>query len=68
MTLITDNEKWIDEVCKIGQGVECCRYLVCGADGFECAKDTSLKTVIDRQAMAGKMTADADGCEGFVEV
>ena len=30
--------KYIQNVCKIGQGHECCRYLLMGPKGFECAK------------------------------
>ncbi len=28
----------VKDVCKIGQGNLCCRYLVVGKDGFECVK------------------------------
>jgi hypothetical protein len=26
------------ELCKMGQGDECCAFLVCGAKGFECIR------------------------------
>lgn len=30
--------KYIKDICKIGQGHECCRYLLMGPKGFECGK------------------------------
>ena len=41
---MTDEQ--VNNVCKIGQGAECCRYLTFG-DEFECAKLTPLKAAID---------------------
>lgn len=38
----------VKQVCKIGQGPACCRYLLFGLDGWECAKmnhDTGVKTL-----------------------
>lgn len=29
----------LKEVCKIGQGTECCRFLIASSAGFECAKN-----------------------------
>jgi len=49
-------------VCKIGQGNDCCRYLVAGPKGFECAKITPMKATID--ARVHSFTAKADNCEG----
>ena len=49
-------------ICKIGQGKDCCRYLVCGVGGFECAKLSGLKTLIDHRVEL--MTAQGDNCEG----
>jgi hypothetical protein len=37
----------VTNTCKIGQGNECCRYLVVGASGFECVKATETKEFID---------------------
>lgn len=53
---------YVKDTCKIGQGHDCCRYLVCGADGFECQKLGALKGVIDSRVQY--MTAQADNCEG----
>ena len=50
--------------CKIGQAEKCCRYLTVGAEGFECAKLTSLKPTIDARVEAGTFTAKGDNCLG----
>jgi hypothetical protein len=52
-------------VCKLGRGHECCRYLTMGADGFKCAKRTSLRFTID--ARASTMNAQGDNCDGIYE-
>ena len=52
----------IIDVCKMGQGVDCCRYLICGGNGFECAKTTSLKDIIDTRV--NQMNAKSDNCGG----
>lgn len=51
-------------VCKIGQGNKCCRYLVMGTEGFECAKGTSLQVHLDERVYNNTMTAQGDNCEG----
>ena len=48
--------------CKMGQGAECCRYLVF-ASGFACAKLTPLKFSID--ARGDSMNARGDNCPGW---
>lgn len=55
----------VDTVCKIGKGAACCRYLVAGSEGFECAKfEQSVRLVLDNRAAAGTITARGDNCEG----
>ncbi len=55
----------LKEVCKIGQGAKCCRYIVvCGRDGITCAKNIDMKKALDRRVEAGQFTAIADNCEG----
>lgn len=51
-------------ICKIGQKGACCRYLVGGAAGLECAKLSTLKAVLDFKVFMGEMTARGDNCEG----
>ena len=55
------------EVCKPGQGNACCRYVVAGSKGIECAKHSSLKTILDQRAEAKTMVAQSDNCEGVLE-
>lgn len=37
--------KYIDEVCKIGQGHACCRYLGYDQHGFVCFKNSTYNSV-----------------------
>lgn len=55
----------VQDVCKIGQGAECCRYLMAGGSGFECAKKTSLAEVLDARVETGSMAARGDNCPGL---
>ena len=52
------------EVCRIGQGASCCRYLMMGAQGWECAKGGSLQVTLDERVAASSMTARGDNCAG----
>ncbi len=52
------------EICKLGQGAECCRYLACGREGFHCLKLTEHKKYLDDRVKANTMHAQADNCEG----
>lgn len=57
--------EYIKTVCKIGQGAECCKYLVCGANGFECMKfDPENKKVIDINWAKTAHVSQGDNCEG----
>lgn len=53
---------YVKNTCKIGQGKDCCRFLVMGGDGFECAKLGSLAKMLI--ARGNRMAAQADNCEG----
>ena len=52
----------IIDVSKMSQGVDCCRYLIKSGNGFECAKTTSLKDIIDTRV--NQMNAKSDNCGG----
>lgn len=55
---------YVMNVCKIGQKQECCRYLMGGPNGFECAKLSEfMKSTID--ARAHEMNAKGDNCDGM---
>ncbi len=58
----------VHRVCLMGHGNLCCRYLVMGAKGFECAKLSSLRQTIDTKADAGTMVAIADNCDGNKDI
>jgi len=59
------NKKHLRDICKIGQGKLCCRYLVVGGKGFECSKHTDTKTYIDARVKAKSMNARGDNCKGY---
>jgi hypothetical protein len=65
--MATSNSKlgYVEAVCKIGQGAECCRYLGAGASGFCCMKNTSVKKLLDQRAALKTMAAQADNCDGM---
>ena len=54
----------VRDVCRIGQGHACCRYLIVGPAGFCCEKGGALATVIDARVFAEMMTARGDNCDG----
>ncbi len=52
-------------ICKLGQGKDCCRYLIAGGVGFQCAKlETEAKKILDERVAAGQMSAQSDNCKG----
>lgn len=54
----------VRNICKIGKRADCCRYLVSGGRGFECAKLTPLKGLLDTRVATETMHARGDNCEG----
>lgn len=56
--------EYIKNVCKIGQGPACCKYLVMGS-GWECMKATpGGKATIDTNWAIHEHVAQGDNCEG----
>ena len=53
------------DICKLGQAEDCCRYLMVGGNGFECAKLTKLKKTIDKKVKSGIFKAQGDNCDGI---
>lgn len=53
----------LKNTCKLGQGKDCCRYILSTPRGFECGKLTSLKETIDEGV--DKMNAKGDNCNGL---
>ena len=56
---------YVDFVCKLGQGEQCCAFLMMGLDGFECAKDSGFELTIRARLKRGTMGAKGDNCEGW---
>ncbi len=57
------NKKQLSDVCRLGGGAHTCSYLVVGAE-FECAKGTSIESVLRGRREAGTMNAGGDNCSG----
>lgn len=57
--------EYIKQVCKIGRGADCCKYLVGGTKGLECMKFyPSMKKLIDKNWAKTEHVAQGDNCEG----
>ena len=58
-------KNYLKHVCKIGQGAECCKYLVAGSKGFECMRiEPANKSIIDKNWARTKHVAQGDNCMG----
>ena len=55
----------LKNVCKIGQGEKCCRYILCSPNGFECGKLSNQKEILDNHVELNLMTAKGDNCKGL---
>ena len=64
VTSMTDEK--LKQVCRVGQGKECCRYVGLGGSGFCCLKLVpSAKAQLDFRVLALEdITAQGDNCEG----
>ena len=60
-----EKTKYLEQICKIGQGSDCCRYVVAGAPGITCAKLSGLKETIDIRVKLGRFIAMGDNCAGL---
>ncbi len=54
----------LKEVCKMGQAADCCRYIIVGERGIECAKGTVWQDIVDGNIK--NMVAQGDNCEGIL--
>lgn len=59
-----DLSEHIKNVCRIGQGIACCRYLTVGQNGWNCEKHTGLQFLLDERVRKKTITARGDNCEG----
>lgn len=60
------DEIYAKEICKLGMLDKCCSYLAMGQKGFECLKNSGLKSIIDERRAAGTMHAKGDNCKSFL--
>ena len=54
-------------ICNLGKGSECCAFLVCGANGFECIRmsyprNGSIFKRLDEGTMNAKGIGGWEGC------
>lgn len=49
----------------MGQGHACCRYLILGSSGFECAKGTPGGAMLDMRVRTESIVARGDNCDGL---
>ena len=59
----TISDERLKNICKINQGANCCRYISCSKDGFECEKNSAMKNIIDSNI--NNMVAKGDNCKGL---
>ena len=59
----TISDEHVKEICKIGQGKDCCKFITMGVGGFECAKGTEFESII--LARGTSMSAQGDNCKGI---
>ena len=59
--------KHVKDVCKMGQGASCCKYLVMApGKGWECMRtNPKNKKVIDDNWATTPHVAQGDNCDGF---
>lgn len=57
----------VKEICSLGKGSECCAFLVCGGEGFECIRmsypaNGSIFTRLEEGTMNAKGEGGHKGC------
>ena len=55
------------KICKLGQGSECCAFLVVGQNGFECIRmsypaNSSIFSRLEQGTMNAKGQGEWEGC------
>lgn len=56
---------YVRDTCRLGEGEDCCAYLMMGSGGFECAKDNGFADAIRARLEDGQLGAQGDHCEGW---
>jgi hypothetical protein len=63
---LLDNDPRLKDLCKVGSGELCCRWLARGGSGYFCAKfDPAIADAIRERAAAGELGALGDNCPGL---
>lgn len=60
-------KKHLDEICRVGKGKSCCRYLTFNVKGFSCARvdgNTYLAITLDDRVRENTMTTQGSNCGG----
>lgn len=67
MLVAINSKEHIKEVCKAGQGSDCCRFLMMHPDhGMACAKnDAQWSNFFNAKVELNEMKAKGDNCEGL---
>lgn len=60
------DDQWVKDVCRIGQGATCCRFLTMSPEGWSCEKHGEHSALLTHRAACGQMTAIADNCAGRI--
>ena len=61
-TLVKLEGEEMKDICKLGQGEDCCAFLVCSPSGFECIRmDYPTNSTIFSRLEKGEMTAKGRG-------
>lgn len=55
------------QICRIGQGSECCAFIVCGTTGFECIRlsypaNSTIFSRLEKGTMNAKGQGGWEGC------
>jgi len=61
-------DEHVRNICKIGKGEDCCRYLGLGENGFECLKYTEYALQLDLRVFEKTITARGSNCPGIKEI
>jgi hypothetical protein len=63
---LADGDPRLKSLCKLGLGVQCCRWLARDGDGCFCAKfDPDMAPHIAKRFASGEMGAQGDNCPGL---
>lgn len=60
---IIDDER-LKTICKMGQGKDCCIFILAGLHGIECCKNSPVHANLILESKAD-MVAQGDNCEGL---